>query len=393
MNQQIFLPQRRPDFEGGGIINLMASVIRGQGGQTQYPEARLLPATEIAGFRHLVLLIIDGLGANWLLRQSPDGFLSQHFRGSLTSVFPATTATAITSYLTGEAPQQHGLTGWHTWLRELGCVISVLPGKPRYGGVGYRQAGVDVGQLYGLRSIYERISRAGVSVTPESIAHSDFNRALLGPAQLRGYEPLAGLFKAASKAIKRAREPSYVYAYWPGLDSIGHNQGIGSAKAQLHLAQLEAGIEQFVQRITGTGTLVLVCADHGQIDTTPADEVQLEAHPGIADCLAMPLCGEPRAAFCYLRPGTVEAFKARCAKELGERFQVIPSQALLEAGFFGFGEPHPRLSERIGDYCLIGREHWVIRDRMRFEKPHKQIGVHGGLSEDELLVPLIAIPC
>jgi len=55
---------------------------------------------------------------------------------------------------------------------------------------------------------------------------------------------------------------------------------------------------------------------------------------------------------------------------------------------FGLGEPHPRLEERVGDYTLLMRGSQVIRDWLPQEKPHRQIGVHGGLSAAELQVPL-----
>jgi hypothetical protein len=111
-----------PNYQGASIINLMQSLIRARGPaagaatsstSAPYPEAQLLPAAEIARARHLVLLVIDGLGDDWLRRQSPQGPLARHRLGALTSVFPPTTATAITSYLTGDAPQQHGMTGWY----------------------------------------------------------------------------------------------------------------------------------------------------------------------------------------------------------------------------------------------------------------------------------------
>jgi hypothetical protein len=50
--------------------------------------------------------------------------------------------------------------------------------------------------------------------------------------------------------------------------------------------------------------------------------------------------------------------------------------------------PHPRLDERIGDYILLLTDHHVLRDRLPSEKAYRQIGVHGGLSERELRVPL-----
>jgi hypothetical protein len=104
-----------PDYGGGSIVNLMASLIRAQGGVADYPNLRLLPPEAIQGHTNVLLLVIDGLGANWLAERSPTGILSRHQLGTITSVFPTTTASAITTFLTGDAPQQHGITGWFTY--------------------------------------------------------------------------------------------------------------------------------------------------------------------------------------------------------------------------------------------------------------------------------------
>ena len=385
------LPPNCPDYGGGGIVNLMASLIRARGGAADYPDLELLPAADLADYQHIVLLIVDGLGADWLRRRSPQGILSRHLRGELTSVFPPTTATAITTYLTGDAPQQHALTGWHTWMRELGCVMTVLPGQPRYGGVGYGRAGIDAAQLFAHRPVFDRMTTATTAVSPAHIAQSDFNRAHLGRAQLRTFETLKAMFKQAARAVHKARTPSYSYLYWPGLDSIGHAQGIDSHHALIHLQQLEQGVEDFLGVIADTDSILLVCADHGQIDTVDTDQVLVGDHPELADCLVIPLCGEPRAAFCYVRPDRAETFEHYCREVLGGRFELHRSRDLLAAGLFGLGEPNPRLQERIGDFTLIARGNNVIRDRLPFEEAFVQIGVHGGLSRAELMVPLCLI--
>jgi hypothetical protein len=379
---------RIPVYQGGSIVNLMASLLRARGGDSAYRSLRLLPPEAIAGHTNLVLLVIDGLGADWLARRSPAGILSRHLAGRIDSVFPPTTAAAITTFLTGEAPQQHGLTGWHMWLRELGCVVTVLPGRPRYGGQSYRAAGIDPVRLFGHVPLSQRIVTRAVTVSPAQIARSDFNQAHLGRAELRTFTTLHGMFRTTLQAIRQDRAPKYLYLYWPRLDSIGHEQGMESGSAVAHLKQIEQALTDFLVATAGTDTLVLATADHGQVDTKPADRIDLAEHPELADCLAIPLCGEPRAAFCYLRAGRSDDFLAYCREVLRERIAVHSSRELLDLGLFGPGTPHPRLTERIGDYLLLGRGSTVIRDRLPFEEHHTQIGVHGGLTAAELEVPL-----
>ncbi len=386
-----------PDYQGGSIVNLMQSLIAARGqrraASRPYPEAKLLPASALAAARHVVLLVIDGLGDDWLQRQSPQGPLAAHRLGALTSVFPPTTASAITSYLTGDAPQQHAMTGWYMWLGELGAVLAVLPGKPRHGGSGYDKAGIDPRQLFGHRSVFSALSTPSVVVSPREIAHSEYNLAHLGPASLCPFQGLNGLFSAIAKSVKRARVPTTLYGYWPGLDSIGHEHGIESARAVAHLGEIEQALSLLVQRLAGTDTLLLISADHGQLDADPARVVNLGAMPELLDCLRIPLCGEPRAAYCYLRPQQSERFERLCAEELGADFELFRSGDLIDRGLFGLGDPHPRLAERIGDYCLLARERGVIHQQLLGDKPFKQIGVHGGLSSAELFVPLCSVAC
>ena len=128
-----------PDYHGGSIVNLMRSIEAGLDARpcaaaSAYPELRDLPAGAIAGARNVMLLLIDGLGYDYLTRVGIGSSLAKNLKARITSVFPSTTATAVSAFLTGVGPQQHALSGWNTWLRELGCLATVLRFCPRHGG-------------------------------------------------------------------------------------------------------------------------------------------------------------------------------------------------------------------------------------------------------------------
>ena len=115
--------------------------------------------------------------------------------------------------------------------------------------------------------------------------------------------------------------------------------------------------------------------------------------PEIQQTLTLPLCGEPRVAYCYVAPGKSDRFEQAVQASLAERATLVPSQSLLEQEYFGLGEAHPRLGERIGDYTLIMQDDYMIKDWLPGEKRHRLRGVHGGVSENEMFVPLcIASP-
>ena len=37
------------------------------------------------------------------------------------------------------------------------------------------------------------------------------------------------------------------------------------------------------------------------------------------------------------------------------------------------------------------KDEWTIKDQLSGEKQHRMLGVHGGVSGDEMVVPLIAV--
>ncbi|MEW8419916.1 MAG: alkaline phosphatase family protein, partial [Candidatus Thiodiazotropha endolucinida] len=189
--------------------------------------------------------------------------------------------------------------------------------------------------------------------------------------------------------LLREGDERYLYAYWSELDSIGHRSGIWSEEAKRHLLDIDQAFSYLLEQCRGTDSLIIVCADHGQIDTQPSDRISLDDHPGLLEMLSLPLCGEPRAAYCYLWPGCENAFDDYVKSEFAGKAIAYPSSELLDRSWFGLGAPHPQLSSRIGNRRLLMQENHTIKDWLAQEKRYDLVGVHGGLSSNELFVPLI----
>ncbi len=61
-----------PDYQGGGIVNLMASIAGAFGGDPRsYPPLDVLGRGWLRAHRNIVLVVIDGLGYEWLKRAGP----------------------------------------------------------------------------------------------------------------------------------------------------------------------------------------------------------------------------------------------------------------------------------------------------------------------------------
>lgn len=379
-----------PDYKGGSIVNLMSSLILSFGGEAKaYPPLYDLDLELLRQSKNVILLIIDGLGYDYLKQYGSGSVLHEHLTGHMTSVFPSTTATAVTTFMTGAAPQQHGLTGWFTYLKELGCISAVIPFRPRYGGSTFGSLDINAVSLYGNIPVFDRIDVNSYVIAPEWIVHSDFNVAHSGRAHRRGYNTLNEFFDIITKTVNEDKERKYLYAYWPDFDRYSHEFGNASDETAKHFSELDEAFGQFLKRLSGTGTTLIVTADHGFIDTDPDTIIEMADHPVLSNMLTLPLCGEPRVAYCYIHPDKGDQFKEYVENELSEITTLHESKQLVAQNYFGMGAPHPRLLERIGHYTLIMKQNYVLKDWLEGEQRHVHIGVHGGVSSEEMLVPLI----
>ena len=381
----------KPDYQGGSLVNLMQSlraalapVVPG----TCPPLAGLDPQT-VGEARHILLVVIDGLGEN-ILRRFPTSGLARTERRIISSVFPSTTAAAITSLLTASAPRQHGVTGWYQWLREVGVVSTILPFITRAGGVDLRQLGLSVRQVIDTPPFLAQVERSCRAWLPEAIVNSPYSSTLTAPAPRLGYDTLENLGERLLQQLRLDPEPSLSWVYWPELDSLMHHRGPDSPAVAELFERLDAWWERLTGGLQGTDTLVLLTADHGHIATAEDRHVRLEQHPELRECLTLPLCGEPRAASCYVRPHARQRFERYVTTQLAD-FCTLKSVAdLVAEGWLGPGASHPELDSRLGDYVLLMHDNYVIKDTLVGEKPFSFAGVHSGVSREEMEVPLVS---
>ena len=367
----------------------MASLIRACGGRSEDAGLAGLDPQRLETARHVVLLVVDGLGYDILQQSGSGAVLRRYLAGSMSSVYPPTTATAVTTYLTGLAPSQHGLTGWFMYFRELGGIVTVLPFTTRLGSVPLASHRIGARDFLGHEPVFDRLAVPSYSISPARIAHSEFNLAHKGCAELISYDSMHGFFGRIADVARRGDRRAFTYAYWPDLDQISHHHGSRREKAVRHLAELDAGFDALLRQLAGTDTLLIVTADHGFADIDSSHIVHLAEHPALADSLRVPLCGEPRTAYCYVAAERQREFLDYVELELREAAHCVASQSLIEEGVFGPGPCHPGLRERVGDFTLLMRDGYAIMQTLPGEETPKLIGMHGGCSAAELRVPLI----
>lgn len=372
---------------GASILNLAATLAGRFGapaGAAELAERRVAEA--VAAARSIVLIVLDGFGERQLQDHVPAGTLAACRLATLSSVFPSATAPAMTSFATALAPAAHGNPGWLVWSDAHDCVVRSLPLDRR----GDPAAAVSAASLWSWQAWAAASSVPSFAWLPAELAESRFSAYAYGSSTRIGYERPEDIIGPLADAAKAAPAGLFALLYLPRFDSFSHQFGCRSPQAARVAQDFDRWFERLVHRLRELDVLLLVTADHGFIDVEPEHQFHLADHPRLAACLRRPLSGEPRVPFCELQPGCENVFAERVAEAFGESFALYESRDLLQAGWFGTAANTDALQGRIGTHMLLPRAPVTLVDRLEGEPPPSFIGMHGGPSDDEMRVPLIA---
>src|ERR1035441_7869535 len=366
-----------PHYGEGSLADLACSLLASLGVGDE-PNPLGLPGTGRA-----CLLIVDGLG--WeLLRAHPAAapFLSEaRVTGrAVTPGFPATTVTSLTSLGTGLAPGMHGMLGYQVAVPGTGRLLNGLRWDSRIDPVAWQPS----------QTIYQRARAAGVGAY--RVAASVLQKTGFSVAAMRGadYWPADGLGALAAQAAAALAESDrgLVTVYHAELDGTGHAFGCGSEAWVLHLAH----VDRLAEHLAGAlppGTAMHVTGDHGMVDVTMAEKIDVDAVPGLLDGVAL-LGGEPRARHVYAKPGAAGDVLTAWREVLGSRAWVASREEAVADGWFG--PTDPAFLDRIGDVVAAPAESWALVATQAEPLESALIGMHGSLTPADQLVPLLSFP-
>ena len=342
----------------------------------------------------VVVVLLDGFGyAHWKRDHADHPFLASLTEAGpvtpLTSTYPSETAAAMTTFTSGLQPIEHAVLGWWQYLPEIDRVIQTLPwttldDEPL-------PDRIERNDLFPTVSIHEEIADSGADVSlvrPAEIAAVDAEDRI----DRRPYRTVAEMALSIRQALESGSE--VVYAYSPVLDGVAHESGTGSEAYAAALESVTAALDRELRGELDSAladeTLLVVTADHGQVDTDPGENVDLRELP-IRDHLRrngagepIPPVGGPRNLRFHVREGHRERLREVLDANLDAH--LFTREEALSLGLFGDRDPHPEFDERCGELLCVPREGsaWWSGDELDL------VGMHGGLSPEEVLVPFAA---
>lgn len=378
----------KPDYSGKGTLNLISSVSKAIGINSKYKESNFIKSKDIKKYKNIILLIVDGLGYNFLMRYGKDSIFNNHLEAKMTTTFPSSTSAAMTSFYTGISPQEHGMPGWEMYSKEFSTTILPLPYCPKFKwGINLNEI-KKLQEVFTLPSITEKSKINSEFIIGDHLIDSDISKLM--SKKRKGYNTINGLFMQIKKSINSSNRRKFIFSYYSDHDSLSHKYGTNHKNVLSNFNEFSNKLNKFITSLKGTNTILIITADHGQSDVKVSNRIWLKNHPKMKDCLSMPLTGEHRFAYCYIKPNKEKEFVEYVKTKLKRYCTIHKSKDLLKKNYFGLFKPHNDFKDRIGDYVLIMKDGYGIYDqRFNTRAPHK--GDHGGLSDDELYVPLIVI--
>jgi hypothetical protein len=131
---------------------------------------------------------------------------------------------------------------------------------------------------------------------------------------------------------------------------------------------------------------LLVIADHGMVDSPRSSRVDVDAEVELRDGLFL-MGGEARFRHLYCRSGAVDDVAATWGSVLGDRADVLTREEAIGRGWFGAVEP--LVMPRLGDVVVACRGDHAVISTTDFAYESTLIGLHGSLTADEMLIPLL----
>ena len=354
-----------PDYNGGGLANLVTELEARLTGQKSGLALRPDLAAEIPDARTYVMLLVDGLGIAQLGHPSARSMDSAK-RGTLHAPFPTTTSVSLATVATGLPPSQHGLVSHLTWLEEAGGVVNTLKWVDLAG----LPVAYDYASVLPHNNLWERLRAAGIE--PITVQPGPFDGSPLSRLVYRGarFEPTwdtSDLVEATVQLAGTGRR--FIFTYVWQVDFAAHVNGMGSPEFAEAMT-LAAGVWDGLASRLPADVALVGTADHGLLEFSEEDKILIREKR--FDPLRF--AGDPRGVLLWGDDSLIDALREHTGGSLVDPIGLIGPTPSADA------------RRRLGHNLLVPPEGKVILPP-GFDKRLRCY--HGGVSPAEIEIPLL----
>jgi predicted AlkP superfamily pyrophosphatase or phosphodiesterase len=330
------------NYNNNSILNFIASILDNYSIEHKH---NVIDSLNFHSKKTLVFLI-DAMGYNQFMREFP--YCNPL---KLQTVFPSTTATALTSLFTEKEPIEHGVLGFTTYIREYGIIANCISMKSI-------SNNYDVTNYFTQEStIFQQFYSKGInsySLIPHSISNSGLSKILYTGSEIIPYYSFNDIFSVLDSLIHKDSD-QLIMVYYPNYDTICHKYGPESINASNELKKVFSEVKNFSDNLKENYN-VFAIADHGQI-STPKDKFKFwKSYPLIEKNFIVPPFCEPRVNMFF----SSKDISSELSNEF-TNFVLYSKEEMLNKELFGSGN---RFENRLGDSILIFKDNTVVMSQL-----------------------------
>ena len=101
------------------------------------------------------------------------------------------------------------------------------------------------------------------------------------------------------------------------------------------------------------------------------------------------LAGEPRVRYIYAEDSKISGVRSQWEEFFGERVLIYSREEAIDKGLFG-DRVIDLVRDRIGDLIVIASNKLILVEPEREALQCAMVGHHGGLTSDEVEIPLLS---
>jgi len=360
---------KKPDYNNS-ILNVTNSILHFYGIKTEYSGIKILDKKLDRNYNHVVLILLDGMGINIINNHlNENAGLRKNIKREISSVFPPTTVAATNSVLSGLPPFVHGNLGWMQYNKFEDCYPVVFKNIDYY----------DEDRILIEKFQKEYLNYKDIFVQIKE-KHPDYLVTSIFPDFIVG--GCASFSEEVDRILEIVKSKnSFTYCYWTDPDATIHETGVNSLKTSLVMNNLNNEYERLVNNVDDD-VLIITIADHGLIDV---EEIKIFEYENITKFFKRNPALEPRATAFYIKENQLKNFEKEFKKTFGKDFLLLSKEEVLNSELFGQGNKHNLFDDFIGDYLSIA----ITNKMFSLSNDGKFVAHHAGLSELEMIVPLI----
>ncbi len=355
-----------PEYDGNSIYNLACLLSESLGTKTNGKPLDLNLEKD-----RTILILIDGFGINYIKKLNIKNYKT------ITTVFPSTTATVMTTLFTAKTPGEHGVIGYTNYSNDLGIINAM---RYTFNGLDINESLTtlkDFNEEFNVDSYLKRTEKSVVSILPGRMDKSTFTGAINGGKYLN-YKSFWDSLYLLNRAVNLNYD--FIYYYLPYVDSMAHSYGTYEKPALDAAEEIYSKISQEVEKFKDKYNIIIT-ADHGHFPVS--ENVMMNDRKDLLNKLDVMPYGDSRALFLRTRYSIDDLLNFNDT-EIFNKEKIIKSNML--------GNIDDRFINRIGDYLIVPHDGKAfiyqskIDDNYHLLKSH-----HGGLTMDEQLIPLFYI--